>query len=243
LYDDFAGTTIDGSKWTFSAPFPSSSVTVADGSAEFRNRGRLLSVDTFSGTLDITGRFQVAGNPFEQFAIATRTTGVSTNPSGDWDTGVRFEIVPVYFGGSTTNNIKIAPVENWAGIPAAFATYAINVGEWYDFRIVDTGSLTSFYIGDLTTPLLSLNVNLVGGNHIGLLNIEGPDGGSFFTQGNLTKLDYIRVEGVPDVVESAVALSFALSLCVFIHRIRRDQVRRSRELTAKPRTLKRQFAI
>ena len=187
LIDEFAGTSVDTIKWTVSLSHASSSVTVEDGSAEFRSRGRLLSVAEFPDGIQVTGRFQFVSSVVDQFTVHTRTTGVSTNAPGDFDTGVRFEVVS---GGDGGGSVAIAPVKDWMGIPAVRADFPISVGAWYDFRIIDTGSVVYLFIEDLESPILSKLVVEDLGTRVGILNIESV--------GSRARLDYIRITSFPN---------------------------------------------
>jgi len=199
LVDNFDGSSIDASTWAVSTPFPASSVTASAGNAEFRSRGRLLSVADLPASVEITGRVKFLGGR-DALHIVTRTDGVTTNPHGEFDTGLRF----VIFSDGEISRVEISPVRNWVSIAYAAAYAPVPQGVWLDFKLVDTGSEAMIFFGDMNSPKLTLGVPDVLGSKLGVFNIESI--------GSHALLDYISVsEYTPPCVptcEDLEALTF-----------------------------------
>ncbi len=105
--------------------------------------------------IQIDGRFRFVGNAHDVFIIQTRTDGVTTNPWGEFDTGIRFSAAIQWDHGPVVDNIGITR-NAWPGglNDLVRGTFSIVMNTFYDFRVIDTGSLLQFFIGDLTTPLI-----------------------------------------------------------------------------------------
>jgi len=198
LSDDFNDDTIDASIWQASTPFSDSSISESGGNAVFVNRGRILSNASLPTAIEVFGRFSFTGNIHDQFSIATRTNGVTTNQYAEFDLGISFRFQIQNDLGSTTNNVVIARLSHPDVTPIiAQGTYNLALNTPYDFRIVDDGTNVSLYINDLNTPFLTASDSTSPGDRLGILNREGSGGGSSLSDGSVVQLDYIHVVPEP----------------------------------------------
>lgn len=217
LRDDFDGTTVDTQTWVASPYFSDSVVTVAGGSVFLQNRGRLLSVQGLPQTVQIDGRFRFVGSTHDVFILQTRTDGVTTNPWGEFDVGIRFQ-ASIPNGENGGSNMAITR-NAWPGTSYDLArcSFPIAWNTFYDFRVIDTGSLVEFFVGDLSTPLLTATESSVIRSRLGLANREGGAGGSWISNGSVVELDFLQVSSVPeldprDMASVVAVLGVALSL-------------------------------
>lgn len=208
--DQFIGNAVDTQTWAASPYFPDSAVTESGGSLFLQNRGRLLSVQSMPQAIQIDGRFRFVGSAYDQFLLQTRTNGVTTNPWGEWDVGIRFGISPTNGenGGATITIVRNA----WPGTSPELARGALPIATntFYDFRIIDTGSLVQFFIGDLSAPYLSATETELIGDRFGLSNREGGGGGSWISNGSVVELDYLRVSSIPEIDPAGIGSVLAL---------------------------------
>jgi hypothetical protein len=199
LYDDFSSASINASLWQARVPFGDSSISLSGGVATFVNRGQLLTSASFSSPLDIRGRFALTGSTYDNFRIVTRTDGLSTNPSYEFDRGVSFTLrIRNGDWNDGPGNISIG-VNNFPGVSydLVYGTFLISPGVYYDFRITDDGVNVALFISDLSEPLLSASVSSVFGDQIALYNREGGGGGSWISDGSVAQLDYIQIVPEP----------------------------------------------
>ena len=103
------------------------------------------------------------------------------------------------------HNVAIAAGLNTAGVLGDF-TFSSDV--FYDFRIIDTGAQITLYLSDLNNPFLSVATSERTGNLMGLENRGYVPW--FPTTGNEVRLDYIKVQGVPDTGSTIALLGAAL---------------------------------
>jgi len=218
INDQFNGSSIDTGIWTPAAPFSDSSTTETGGNAVLTNHGQLLSTASFVNGVEITGRFMFAGSAHDSFIILTRTDGTSTNPFSEFDKGIRFQFSMQTDPGSTLNNLNITE-NNWPGVSTtlAYATFAINLNTYYDFKLTDNGNDIKFYIDDLITPVISVNSSFDGsGDKIGLYNREGGGGGSWISNGSVVKIDYLTATPVPEPTTIGFLFSLFLASLIFV---------------------------
>ncbi len=208
LSDNFNGQSVNISIWTPSAPLSDSQIGVSGGTANFFQRGILVTNNSLPNAIDITGRFAFTGGSYDQFQINLRTNGVLLSPYYNFQNNI-------YVGfnrrggddGNQTglNNLTLAAGVNTPGVLGNF-TFLDNV--FYDFRVLDTGTSISVFIGDLNNPLLSVNTTERTGN---LLGIENRGFVPFFpTYDNAVKLDFIQISTVPDFGSTIGLLTLAL---------------------------------
>lgn len=189
IQDDFADTSINTSIWTPSTPFSDSSITETGGNAVFENRGRLLSVAALPQHVLVTGSFAFTGNIHDSFAVLLRTNGVSTNASGEFDTGIRFGFTIEGDTGNTSGNISIARNDypsNSANLSTA--TYAMALNTSYSFLITDDGTNLALYINNYTQPVLTATDSTILGAQLGMYNREGAAAGSSISAGGIVQL-------------------------------------------------------
>lgn len=196
LSDHFNGNAVNTSIWTPSAPLSDSQMSVSGGTANFFQRGILVTNNPLPNAIDITGRFAFTGGSYDQFQINLRSDGVLLSPHYNFQNNI-------YVGfnrrggddGNKTglNNLTLAAGINTPGVLGNF-TFQDNV--FYDFRILDTGTNISVFIGDLNSPLLSVNTTERTGNFLGIENRGYVPW--FPTYDNAVKLDFIQINSVPD---------------------------------------------
>ncbi len=217
LYDNFNGTSIDANLWSVHHPFTDSSAAEAGGIMTIRNRGGLISQSSLTGTLQIDGRFQFSGNTHDLFTFVIRTNGVSTQPQGTFDNGIRFNWLKQSDAGTPLNIVSIDEiVAGGSDINLALGNYNFQYNQYYDFRITDDGTHLALYFVDMQAPLLTASNSTHGGNRIGFYNREGAEAGSSISDGSQVQMDYISV--VPEPSTILLVLTFgALS---FWHRRR-----------------------
>jgi len=203
--------------WVASPYFSDSAVTVGGGSVFLQNRGRLLSVQSLPRAVQVDGRFRFVGSSYDVFIVQTRTDGATTNPWGEFDVGIRFQ-ASIPNGENGGSNMAITR-NAWPGTSYDLArcSFPIAWNTFYDFRVIDTGSLVEFFVGDLSTPLLTATESAVIGSRLGLSNREGGAGGSWISNGSVAELDFLQVSSVPELEPKGMAsvvavLGMALSL-------------------------------
>jgi hypothetical protein len=214
LHDDFNGTSIDTSLWQTSEPFPGSSITETGGNAVFDNRGRLISQGSFPAPISITGAFTITGANSDEFKVVIRTDGTFVNDQfGESADGfiVRFRSSS-FFASDEVSIFEIggAAFSGWTG--------TLDLNTQYNFKITDDGSTMSVFLGDLTTPKVSLQSSDSSGNKFVIYNREQID--SIMHE---TKLDFITVVPEP----SGFALLVLGGLC-FAASFGRSKKRHSR---------------
>lgn len=208
LSDNFNGNTINTNLWQASTPFSDSSITESGGNAVFQNRGRLQTAFGLPTGVDITGRFSFVGNSHDSFEISTRTDGITSNPYGYFDHGIAFGLSIMGDAGNNSGNVWIihdgypGPTE----YDLARGTFSLTQNTFYNFRITDDGNNLAFFVGDLTTPLLTAIDSSIYGNLIGILNREGSGGGSTISAGSVVQLDFLTVQAIPEPSTSILAL-------------------------------------
>jgi hypothetical protein len=212
LFDDFNDSAIDSTKWTTSA-FGSGSITESGGFLNFSERGRVTSVADFPVGLTLEGRFSISGAVYDQFTLVLRTDGTFNNSFGESANGIF-----VRFNSSQNPDnfpeISISNIDGSADYTVELQT-TLNANSLYDFKIVDTGSSVSVFLGDLVNPALNASTSVRAGNEFSIYNRE--------LSGNLSKLDFISATATPE--PTSVALLIVGSILL----LRRPNVRGSRE--------------
>lgn len=203
LIDSFNGISLDTSKWTASEPFSDSSVSVSGGNLILDNRGRVVTQESYSGTVDLVMAFQLTGSAHDVFKILMRTDGVSTNAPGEFDDGLYTEFAVQGDTGSTTNNIKMGGLTGHM----ALGTYAFSLNTTYLIRLLDDGTNLTLYINDLINPFLSISTDERGGNQVGFYNREGAGAGSGISAGSEVKVDFVSISGGSRVPDSGSTLA------------------------------------
>ena len=199
--DAFAGTVVNSARWSIVPAFSDSSVVQENGALVLTNRGKVLSVDSFSGTVDVTFKFQFTGSSADVLRFTTRTDGVTTNASKEFDRGVKFGVQP-----GSSGNINLM----WDDYPRgggtfAMANYPIQVNQVYTFRAVDDGQALSLYVDNMTIPVLRASSALVLGKQIAFNNREGAGGGSGVSAGSQVKISAFSVN-MPSAVAPAISV-------------------------------------
>lgn len=186
-----------------------------------QNRGRLLSVQGLPQAVQVDGRFRFVGSSHDVFIVQTRTDGVTTNPWGEFDVGIRFQAsIP----NSENGGSNMAITRNaWPGTSYDLArcSFPIALNTFYDFWVIDTGSLVEFFVGDLSTPLLTATESAVMGNRLGVANREGGAGGSWISNGSVVEVDYLEVSSVPELDPEGALATVAFAVTVLVLRERR----------------------
>jgi hypothetical protein len=207
LSDNFDGGTIDPTLWQTSEPFSDSSITEGGGYAIFENRGRIITVTNLPTAIDITGSFAFTGNIHDDFTILTRTDGITSNPSAEYDHGMKFALQIENDLGQTTNNVTIIRNSYPATSPVlATGTYPLSLNTFYNFRITDDGTKLAFYINDLTNPVVTASDSTTYSNLLAVYNREGAGGGSTISAGSISELEFITVQEIPNLASVSPAL-------------------------------------
>lgn len=213
LHDDFNDATIDVGLWTVTTPYPDALVQESSGYLKVLNRGRVLTTSAFDAPYQIEGRILLADNPFSPASVVLRTDGSSIGaaemPGIAVQLGVRRDDAVV-------DQLQIYTI-GAAGSDGAAAslTTALNMNQWYDFRIVDNGTSVHLYWDNAETATLSLASSWSTGDRIGFYNREGGGGGSFISDNGSARLDHFTVSSVPEPRTYGIIFSAALGLLCF----------------------------
>lgn len=194
LYDNFSGNQLNTTNWIANVPYSDSAVIVNNG-LDFQNGGGIITADAQGAFNDITGEFNYAGSSYDQFGVLLRSNGALRFGSyGTFSDGVYVEFnLRSGDQGTFNNNIKIdVPNQQFT------ATYPMDVGSSFNFRIVDTGTEVSVFIGDLTNPILTATTSFAPGDLIAFQNREGAGNGSYISAGSDTHIDFLSIESVPE---------------------------------------------
>jgi hypothetical protein len=184
--DEFSSTSVDANKWIVNTSTPGSSVTQGDGSIQLQNRGIITALSSFSGPIQIEGQFRLLNNERSNVHIEFRSAGGFASPG----VGVQFSCRTDWSG--YTNQITLF---DFAGLTPQSVTIStpINLGTWYNFKIIDNTSKIDVYFDNLITPILSLNTTNSGGSKIVLFNREGAANGSTISEGGAAQFNYFSV--------------------------------------------------
>ena len=196
IFDDFSGNSINSSLWTTMTTGTDSSISTSSGNGVFRNRGRLTTIQTFQSS-EISGRLKFTDSPSDSFKTILRTDGTFQNTQHqETANGIMVEITSsLNWDSDASRNVRIIDIVNGNQVQGGLV---LNMNAFYDFRIVDTGSSVSAYVGNLGQPLLTLLTAESYGERISFYNRE--EIGSI---NHVTQVDYISIVPEP----SAIALS------------------------------------
>lgn len=190
LTDPFNGNSVDATRWTVNTSIAGSSVTVAGGYLELRNRGIVTTVADITGPIQIEGSFQLLNNERSNVHIDFRSSGFGGPCVGvqfqcrtDWE-GYVNQIALFDYNGSSSQFVNL--------------TTPINLNNWYTFKIVDDTSMVSVFFNNSIAPILSLSTSSTGGQKIVIYNREGSAAGSSISEGGVARIDSIIVSSIPE---------------------------------------------
>lgn len=219
LSDQFNDTTIDNGLWNALAPLSDSQIYESGGTANFFQRGVLITQNDLPDAIQIDARFAFVGAENDQLSIATRFNGTLIPPYYPWNSSIGITLSRK--GGDDHSTMGVNNVY-LSGGDFALTSFLFLTNVFYDLRIVDTGTHLSLYINDLVTPLLETDTALRTGNRLGLMNRGTVPW--FPTYNNALKLDYITVtdlsEPVPDGGMTVVYLGLAGVILFFRRKTR-----------------------
>ena len=196
VFDDFSGGSINSSLWSTMTTGPDSSISTSSGNGVFRNRGRLTTIDTFQGS-EINGRLKFTDSPSDSFKTILRTDGTfQNNQYQETANGIMIEITSSSnWDSDATRNVRIIDVVNGNQVQGGLV---LSMNTFYDFRIVDSGSSVSAYVGNLSQPLLTLNTSATYGERISFYNRE-----EIGALNHVTQVDFINI--VPEPTSLALS--------------------------------------
>ncbi|MBX3412462.1 MAG: FecR domain-containing protein [Pirellulales bacterium] len=150
LADDFTGEKLDRHRWrviTEGIRSPEAKIQVVDGRVELSNRAHLVTREEYDpakrGGLRIRGRWTFASEN-DLLQILTRSDGVpNASANGDTQNGVEFI--------ATTDQGGVMGIygRGDAQLPHAIALIPIQVGNTFDFEILDDGQHVSFTLTEV----------------------------------------------------------------------------------------------
>jgi hypothetical protein len=196
LTDNFDGNSVDTSKWTVTLPYGDSSVTENNGYLQVENRGRIASVNSFSGTYSVSGSLLLSNNQFSNSKIVLRSNGGSIGAAEMPGVAIQFQVRQ---DDAIQDQLSIFTI----GAPSdetvsTSLTTPLNLDTWYDFTITDNGNLVQLFFNDSSTPTLALATEWSAGGMIGFYNREGDDAGSSISNDGIGRLDSITVTAIPE---------------------------------------------
>jgi hypothetical protein len=187
LTDDFAGSSLDTSKWTASTRVAGAAVSV-NNALVLTDGGSVLTATEFPSQIQIDLLFQFTGSQYDSFKIDTRTNGGLFQNSGEFVNGLRLSIRMMSDpsdSAGTTNNVELDDVQNGSQyVQLGVATVPIYQGQTNFVRIVESISIVNVYINDFTSAAITVADSAAYGNHIGLNNREGAAAGSSVSDGS-----------------------------------------------------------
>ena len=212
LSDTFPGTVLDPSNWVASTPVAGASVAVNNGLV-LTNGGAVLTATAFPTSEQIDMSFEFTGTSYDSFKLVTRTNGVVTNNSGEFDSGIvvsfRMQSDPGDPAG-TSNNVDLydtnTPISQ---TQLGLTTFEMTQGQVYNVRLDETPTEVSLYINDFSTPLLAAATTSSYGGLIGLNNREGAAAGSGISEGSQVTIDSFSVTAIPESPSYAALLGLA----------------------------------
>lgn len=150
IADDFTGEKLDRSRWrviTEGIRSPDAMIQVTDGHVELSNRAHLVTRDEYDpakiGGLRVRGRWTFASDN-DMMQILTRSDGVP-NPAAHGDTqhGVEF------IANTEQGGVMGIYGRGDAQLPFAIALVPIQVGDTFDFEILDDGKNVSLTLTEV----------------------------------------------------------------------------------------------
>lgn len=186
IIDDFTGPALDANSWQSYLGFANSSLTVTNGYLRVRNGAELISRKPFSAPLEIEGQLRFSGGPGDNLALVFRSSGQRHVDSIEPTNGIVIRIEPQ--GDSGINSV-VAQREGDSFVYATGARTLVK-NQFYPFRLSDTGTNFSFYLGDLATPLLAGKETSQPGDKVVLFN-HLASGEAQFDLDSITVRDYV----------------------------------------------------
>jgi predicted nucleic acid-binding Zn-ribbon protein len=188
--DDFNDSIVDLGSWEVRLPFSGAFVNEAGGTFNFLNGGQALTLAGFVPPYEVNARVSLAGNPYGMLIIVIRTTGTKhpNSPSEFFD-GIRFQIAKAQDSGPGNS----FHVQDPQGMTLQ-ATRDFELGQFYDLKIIDTGTTFSLFFDDMTTPVLTGTSLEASGQGIGFYNRPGAAGGSSISEGGEFHFDFFKVQ-------------------------------------------------
>ncbi len=205
ISDDFNGTQVDTNSWQTYIGFANSSLVESNGFLRIRNGGELISRKPFTPPFEIQGEVRFSGSQYDNLTLVFRSTGQRAIDSIEPTNGISIRIEPVG-DGSSSSNLFTAQRQGDSFVYST-AIRSLVKGQFYPFRLSDSGTAFSFYFGDLTTPLLTGNETPSPGDTVILFNHLAPATSQF-------DLDSIQIGNPPPAhlsLYAAVELAFQSS--------------------------------
>lgn len=129
------------------------------------SRGGVNTVQSFPGSLDITGRFRFTGQE-DHFGLTIRSDLVFAN-SFQEKAGIRISFQ------DNSQSLRITEYNTDNTITElAFLSYALAVNTDYDFRITDDGNRVRLYMMGSGTPAIEGSSSFRAGDRIAIYNRE-----------------------------------------------------------------------
>jgi hypothetical protein len=150
LADDFSGDKLDRGRWrviTQGIRSSDAKIRVDDGRVELSNRAHLVTRDQYDptrlGGLRVRGRWTFASDK-DTMQILTRSDGVpNAAANGDTQNGVEF------IANTEQGGVMGIYGRGEAELPFAIALVPIQVGDTFDFEIVDDGTNVSLTLTEV----------------------------------------------------------------------------------------------
>ncbi|MFG0257643.1 MAG: hypothetical protein ACF8GE_07060 [Phycisphaerales bacterium JB043] len=190
LHDDFTGGSINPALWSIETPFSGSNVSVNANRAQFNKRGYLNTVaefDPITQPIQISGRWEF-GDHDDFMQIATRSEGFPNG--GTNENRNALELVT----GASRDDVRIQTFLNGANAQLIVLPISIEVGDIFDFTIIDDGSSFSFTLsevggeGEFLSHTIATSLN-TGHNHVTFHNRE--------LNQNVSYLHEVTIEAIP----------------------------------------------
>ncbi len=204
LNDNFSGTAINTNLWTVITACCGSEMYQANDNAVFVNSGKLVSKAQLPAQYVVQGTFQLAGNSYDQFLIAIRSSGAYVPYQLKDGIQIRFQVRSGDQGSAGVQNIIIVDTSG----TSTNANFPLEMNTYYPFTIVDTATNVVLYFDGSTTPILTMNTTNRSGNLLGMQNREGACCGSYISDGSITELQSISIEATNLFIYTAVELDF-----------------------------------
>ena len=102
--DAFNSSAVDTSKWSVVTPFSDSFVSQTGGYVQVEDGGRITTLPSFTGAIEITGRIQLSNNTKNNSKIVFRTDGAQYFSEVK---GVVIQFSPQLDNGSFANQLGI----------------------------------------------------------------------------------------------------------------------------------------
>ncbi len=193
LTDDFSSPSVDSLKWIVATPVGGSSVNQSGGFVTLTERGTLISQNSFSGDIQISGSFTMNQN-LEHFKIVARTDG--SIPSGNSFAERNGIIFAFSNDGDQISIQRIDSNNNHTNL--AVKSYALQSGQTYSFSASLIGTSIGFTVNGVEE--LTAISDYSSGGKIALFSRSGF--------GTSSTLDEISVSAIPEPASFAVLVGF-----------------------------------